>query len=112
MSDDVRYTLKMTGEGFDPEFVIFKMLRDAGDARNHFDSHGKSASNGYDWRSLEEDMRGFSKTQPGILFRIVEKGNYGGESFESRHYFKNGRHTKIDPVVKVTWPAFDESMLA
>lgn len=112
MTDQTNYTMKMTGEGFDPEFVIFKMLRDAGDAKSFIDSYGKSAGNGYDWRSLEEDMRGFSKTQPGILFEIVEKGSYGGESFEMRHYFKDGRHVVIEPIVTKTWPVFDESMLA
>jgi len=112
MSDQTKYRLTMTGDGFDPEFVIFKMLRDVEAASSQFDARGGTAGNGYDWRTIEEDMRAFSKTQPGILFEIVEYGTYDSESFEWRHYFRNGLHARIEPVVTVTWPTFDEGMLS
>lgn len=111
MSDTTHYDMKMAGTGFDPEFAVFKLLRDVPEAKHYFDENGKATGNGYDWRSLEEDMRRFSVTQPAILFTIVERGSYDSESFEYRHYFKAGCYAKIEPKVVVTWPEFTEDML-
>ena len=112
MSDQTNYHLNMTGEGFDPEFVMFKLLKNVEQATSHFTSTGSSSGNGYDWHSLEKDMRRFSQTQPEILFEIIEKGSYEDESFEHRHYFKAGLYARIEPVVTVVWPEFAEGLLS
>lgn len=111
MSDTTNYELEVIGSQ-DPEYIIFKLLKDVPDAKSYFDENGKSTHNGYDWRELEDEMRQFSKSQPGVTFYIVERGSYDGNSFEYRHYFKDGRYAYIEPRIKIEWPPFSEDLLA
>lgn len=110
MSDTTKYNLTITGAE-DTEFVIFKLFKNVPEAKHYVDETGKSVGE-YDWRSLEDDMRAFSATMPGVLFTFVESGSYDSESFEYRHYFKDGLYARVEPKVVVTWPTFAEAMLA
>ncbi len=110
MSDTTNYALTITGVE-DSEFLIFKLFKNVPEAKFHIDETGKSVG-GYDWRSLEKDMRAFSATMPGVLFTFVESGSYDSDSFEYRHYFKDGLYAYVQPKVVVTWPTFAEAMLA
>jgi hypothetical protein len=111
MSDSTHYKLAMTGSGFDPEFALFRLFRDVPEAKNYFDAHGKPSGNGYDWRSLEEDMREFSKTMPEVTFLFTEYGTYDNDAFEFRHYFRAGQYARVEPVVVTTWPEFSDDLL-
>lgn len=111
MSDSTYYKMTMTGEGFDPEFIIFQMFKAIPEADSYIDAEGKSTGNGYDWRSLEEDMRKFSAKKPNVTFFITEYGSYDSESFEYRHYFRDGKYALIEPEVVTTWTEFTDDLL-
>jgi len=111
MSESYNYDLKIEGLVADREYLIYRLFKTVSEARAHLDENGKSVGGDYDWRSLEDDMRTFSKLHPDFLFIIDERTVYDGEVTEVRHYSKNGRYVALEPVVVVTWPDFSEALL-
>jgi hypothetical protein len=115
MSGDgnTNYTISMmTGGIVEPEYLLYKLFRQVPGAKHYLNEYGTSTGNGYDWRTLVEDLRTFSAHHPDVLVVVAESGTYDGERFDARHYFKAGAYARIEPEVVVRWPEFNEGMLA
>lgn len=115
MSSDGTYTLTiLSDEGSIEELLPVWFTGTVGLFRNkhaeakHFlDERGKSTGNGGEWRSIEEDLRSFSRGDPDYTFLIVEQLHDWGTT--TRHYAKYGKYAAIVP--KMVWPEFHEDML-
>jgi hypothetical protein len=105
-----KITFENTGDT-DLEFLMFRFFKLVPNARAYFDENGKSTGNGYDWPNIIEDMAPLTLAYPDILVTVYEKGTYGGEEFENRYYFQNGKSAWIEPVVTKTWPEFTPDLL-
>lgn len=110
MSSATHYKMTILSRNFDKEYVFYKLFRDT-EAKDYINEDGTATGNGYDWRSMNAEMRDFSETMPEITFEIVEYGTYDNESFEYRHYFKDGLSTTLTPTVVTTWPFYTEALL-
>lgn len=95
-------------EDFDHDYFIYRLRKSVPDAKDFLDEDGQPIEAGAEWE-FEEDMKAFSRQYPEVLILIEAAVEYD-MTYESRHYFKNGKATTIEPVL--TWPNFDESMLA
>ncbi|USN14019.1 hypothetical protein KABACHOK_01830 [Brevundimonas phage vB_BpoS-Kabachok] len=95
-------------EGFDLDYFIYSLRKQVPDAKHFIDEDGKPIGAGSEWE-FDEDMKVFSLKHPKVLIVIEATVEYD-MTYESRHYFKNGKAAVIEPVL--TWPAFDESLLS
>lgn len=110
--DDVEYKLSVIGEDTDPDYVMFKLHRAIPEAKSYIDDDGSSLGSGYDWRGFDQPLREFSKGYPGLVFLLEETSHYDGETSCSRHYYKSGLSTTLEPKVTIEWPEFREDLLA
>jgi hypothetical protein len=109
MGSNSNYDLNIISSeaGLDKEYLIFRLRKNVKEAKYHLDDSGKSTGSDGEWRSIEEDMRSFSATIPGVVFSIEERNTEYG--YEAKHYFQNGRYCCIEP--ETIWPTFSPEML-
>lgn len=95
-------------EGFDQDYFFYRLRKSVPDAKDFLDEDGQPIEAGYEWE-FEADMRDFSRLFPKVLIMIEATVEYD-MTYESRHYFQNGKSKTIEPIL--TWPAFEVGMLA